>query len=78
MSPIVPRLIKALKKHHSVNGEEASLRDLSRIYEVSHQTLGNWARGSEEHFKLLNFIEKAKKALALNETMTLRKLNKRK
>lgn len=69
----VKDLIALLQKHHSILGKPASLRRLSDIYGVSHQNLSNWRKGSKKQEELFEFIELAKKKLALDDARVYRK-----
>jgi len=67
-------IIEALQKLHSKDGiKPASLREVSRIYTVSHQNLSNWIKGSKKQAELFQFIEKARKALGIDEKKAYRK-----
>lgn len=56
-------IIEKLQVLHGSREKPASLRVISDIYGVSHQTLGNWAKGCGEHEKLFKFLAVAQKKL---------------
>lgn len=64
----VREIIEALRRKYARGPKLASLREIGRIFGVSHQTLTNWTKAPKEHIQLFGFIEKARKELGLSES----------